>query len=85
MSVDTVICPFDPTKECTCASKSFAADIYNSVIGALKQSHGMTEGEAIAEYQKGDFLLRQLASPDEHVNNCTYATMKKIVVKRSNG
>ena len=82
MSVDTVICPFDPTKECTCASKSFASDMFTNVVAGIRQTYGLTQTEAVAEYKKGDMVLRQLYSPDKIVNDCLYSTMKKIEVKK---
>lgn len=82
MSADTVICPFDPTKECTCASKSFVSDMFTKVVDGLRQEYNMSQTEAIAEYKKGDMFLRQFHSPDQVVNDCLYATMKKIGVKK---
>ena len=82
MSADTVVCPFDPTKECTCASKSFSLDMFTEVVTGLMQRYEISETEAIAEYKKGDMILRQLYSPDKVVNDCLYSTIGKIRVRK---
>ena len=52
MSADTVICAIDPTKECDCASKPFAIDMYKHVIEALQEKYEMSEARVQSQNTK---------------------------------
>ena len=82
MSADRIICAIDPTKECDCASKPFAIDMYKHVIEALQIKYEMSEADAIAEYKNGDKYTRALAVPDEVTKNCKFSPMAKILVEK---